>query len=111
MLKNKVISILIAALIMVALLPETPAKAATPFRDIIAEAALLAEADSGIVLFDHKMNTRHPADGLTKIMTLLLAVTACADGEAGEEDLVEMTETAWLNICYPHSCSLKPAVY
>ena len=98
MLRSKIVSILIVALIMAALLPETTAKAATPFRDIVAEKALLVEADSGIVLFDHKMNARHPADGLTKIMTLLLAVTACADGDADEEELVVMTETAWLNI-------------
>lgn len=98
MVKTKIISIFILVLSAVLALPAIPARAATPFRNVVASAALLAEADSGTVLFDHNMNIRHPADGFAKIMTLLLAATACINDEADEEELVEMTDSAWLNI-------------
>ena len=98
MVKKSIISILFFALTVSLIFPALPARAATPFREIVAKSALLAEADSGTVLFDHNMDQRHPADGLAKIMTLLLAVDACMNGDANEEDPVEMTDSAWLNI-------------
>ena len=75
-----------------------PAEATSSFQEIIAVSAILAEADSGQMLFEHNMRQRHPADSLAKIMTLLLAVCAIESGEATEEDLVTMTETAWFDI-------------
>ena len=74
------------------------AKAAASFSDLVAASALLAEADSGTLLFNHNMDARRPADALTKIMTLLLVVTACEKGDADPRDLIEMTDTAWLDI-------------
>jgi len=44
------------------------------------------------------MDRRRPADALTKVMTLLIAAAACADGTAFADDIVEMTETAWNDI-------------
>ncbi|MCL2151354.1 MAG: serine hydrolase [Oscillospiraceae bacterium] len=75
-----------------------PAKAAAPFEDIVATSALLAEADTGAILFDHDMTLQHPADALTKIMTLLLAVSAIENQEANPDELIEMTESAWFDI-------------
>ena len=98
MLRTKKLSILIIALTAVLIIPAMPARAATPFRDIVAVSAMLAEADSGTVLFGHNTDRRHPADGLARIMTLLLAVTDCTDDDADSEELVVMTDSAWLNI-------------
>jgi len=75
-----------------------PAKAATPFGDIVATSALLAEADTGSILFEENMGLQHPADALAKIMTLLLAVSAVDNEEIRLDELVEMTESAWFDI-------------
>ena len=51
------------------------------FDHIIARSALLAEVDSGTVLFDHNMRNKHPVGDFAKIMTLLLAVEAVEEGK------------------------------
>ena len=75
-----------------------PAHAADPSQNLAARAALLADVDSGLILFEHNMDLRHPADALTKVMTLLLAVSACETGTANPNDIVVMTESAYYNI-------------
>jgi len=75
-----------------------PVKAAAPFEDIVASSALLAEADTGNILFTSTMGLLHPADALAKIMTLLLAVSAIENDEVRPHELVEMTESAWFDI-------------
>ena len=92
--KTKRIATLIIILSVTLLYPGKPAKAATPFRDLAAVSAVLAEAGTGEVLFGHNINRRHPADALSKNMTLLLAVTACANYEADPREIIEMTESA-----------------
>jgi len=87
-----ILLILIPAIIIYAY---SPASASTQFRDLVAQAAILAEVDSGEILFSHNINRRHPADSLTRIMTLHLAVTAIYNGEIYENSLVEMTASAW----------------
>ena len=94
-LKNAILVLLLPALL---LLFNQSAEASSHFEGIVAEAGLLAEADTGTVLFDYNALKRHPADELTKIMTLLVAVAAIEDGEAEADDLVVMTESAWFNI-------------
>jgi len=98
MVNIKKIVILIFLLPMSLLLCYVPAAAATPFSDIVAASAILAEADSGTLLFDDNMTDRHPADALAKIMMLLVAVSACETGGANPDDLVEMTESAWAGV-------------
>jgi len=77
------------------------ASAAVPFQNLAAEIALLAEADSGEVLYppagprSGSIHNTHPADGLVKIMMLLVAVTAVDNKEADLNEIIEMTETAW----------------
>ena len=80
------------------LFPSDTVKAATPFQDISATSALLAEANTGEILFEHNMRLRQPADTLAKIMTLLLATAAIENKEFTENDILEMTETALLDI-------------
>ena len=95
---RKRIAILIILIPAVLLLSSIPVKAAAPFLDLVAQAALLAEVDTGTVLFGHNTNVRHPADSLAKVMTMILAVSAIEDGEAGLNDLVIMTESALFDI-------------
>jgi len=75
-----------------------PASALVQFRDLQAQAAILAEKDSGTVLFEYNTHERHPADALSKIMTLLLASYAVENDVINDNELIEMTETAWLDI-------------
>ena len=96
---KKIKFIITAVLVLTAMLfTNAPAHAADPSQNLAARAALLAEMDSGLVLFEHNMDMRHPADALTKVMTLLLAVSACESGTASPDDIVEMTESAYYNI-------------
>ena len=90
-----VFSILIPVMLI---LSGQPAEAASTFRDLAAESALLAEADTGEILFEYNMRLKHPADSFAKIMTVLLAVNAIESEEADEDELITMTETAWSNI-------------
>ena len=96
--RAKAIIVLILILPAMLIFPGLSAGAATPFRDLVATAALLAEADSGAVLFERNIDRRHPADSLAKIMTLLLAATACTEYVADQGAYVEMTESAWEGI-------------
>ena len=75
-----------------------PAEASSSFSDLVAASALLAEADTGQILFENNTNKRHPADALVKVMTLLLAAKAIEDGEVSEDDMVIMTQSAWHDI-------------
>lgn len=90
-----ILFILIPAIMLFSYLP---AVASVPFRDVVAEAAVLAEVDSGTILFGHNKNLRHPADALARVMTLLLAVSAVDEGIVGEDELITMTEYAWEDI-------------
>ena len=89
----------LATMISVALLcPDMAAAASDSFKSPEAAAALLADADSGVPLFAYKSDLpRQPYD-LSKVMTLLLLVTACENGAADPEEMVEMTESAYFDI-------------
>jgi len=75
-----------------------PGIATTSFRDLAATSALLAEKENGIVLYENNSTLRHPADSLTKIMTLLLAVNAVEGEEISDNEIITMTDTAWHDI-------------
>jgi len=90
-----------AILLMVFVLqfiPPPPAVALTPFRNLAAQAAILVERETGQILFSHNAFARHPADDLTKIMTLYLAARAVENDEISDNELVLMTEAAWDDI-------------
>ena len=94
--KKSIIITILAILLSASLIfPSVPVSAADAFKDLAAKAALLAEADTGMVLFAQNENTRLPADALAKVMTLLLAVTACQIGEADPDEIIVMTESAF----------------
>ena len=93
MLKKILIFILLIPAVLIC--SYTPAKAAAPLDKIVASSALLAEADTGAILYEQDIVSQHPADALAKIMTLLLAVSAIENEEVRIDELVEMTESAW----------------
>jgi D-alanyl-D-alanine carboxypeptidase (penicillin-binding protein 5/6) len=93
--KTAFLSILMLALL---LFPLQSARAVTAFTNLEASCAILAEEKSGTVLYNNNMNKQHPADALAKVMTLLLAVSACENDIVDANELVEMTETAWFDI-------------
>jgi len=75
--------------------PSFTADANLNFRDLAARSAILAERDSGIILFENNIHMRHPADSLTKTMTLLLAAYAVENDEISDNEIITMTEAAW----------------
>jgi len=75
-----------------------PVAATTNFRDLAAHSAILAEKDNGIVLYENNVTLRHPADSLTKIMTLLLAAHAIENDDISDNEIITMTDTAWVDI-------------
>jgi len=95
MVNLKKIVILIILVPAALLFAYMPAEAASAFTDLAASSALLAEADTGTLLYSSSMSDKHPADALTRVMTLLLAVAACESGDVKQDELIEMTESAW----------------
>jgi len=91
----KRIAILLFLIPATLLIATGPVAASTQFRDIVAQGAILAEADSGQILFRHNIDTRLPADGLTRIMTLMLAANAIDAYEIYADEPIVMTEEAW----------------
>ena len=82
---------------------------ASRFTGLQASAAFLAEVDSGTILFQQNQDMRHPADGLVRVMTLLLAVSAIENGTASSSEIVEMTESAWQGIApVSHTLGIEP---
>ncbi|MCL2627530.1 MAG: D-alanyl-D-alanine carboxypeptidase [Oscillospiraceae bacterium] len=93
--KTAIILIFIISLQFLAFIP---AAASSHFGNIAASSAILAEKGTGIVLFDKNMHQRHPADSLTKVMTLLLAAQAIENDEISDNELIEITDAAWHDI-------------
>ena len=90
-----IISVMLSILIV---FPHVFVSAASSFTGLAAETALLVEADSGVVLYEHNTSRHYPADALARVMTLLLAAEAYKEGNVTLYDVVEMTETAWEDI-------------
>ena len=90
--------LLIIAAILKSVVSVSAVSSTPEFRNFAGRAAILAEVDSGQILFERNKNMRLPADGLARLMTLKLAVAAIERGDADPFDLVEMTHSAWENI-------------
>jgi len=91
-------AIILILVISAQILINPTAAALVPFRDVQARSAILAEKETGTVLFEYNIYQRHPADALTKVMTLLLAAYAVENDEISDNELIEMTESAWEDI-------------
>ena len=85
--------------------------------DLTAKAAVLMEASSGAIIYDHNKDEPLPMASITKIMTMILAVEALERGEVKLDDLVTTSEYAhkmggsqiWLEI--GEQMTLKEMLY
>ena len=79
-------------------IPVFASSSSTPFTNVAAQAALLAERETGEILFAHNIHTQQPPGSLNKVMTLLLAAQAVENDVIADHELITMTETAWYEI-------------
>ena len=79
---------LIAALMLAALAPGALAAESVEAPELGSAAAVIAEADTGRVLYELNADEQRYPASLTKVMTVLLAVEAIERGEASLDDKV-----------------------
>ena len=72
-----------------------PQAAALTAPSITAEAVLLADLDSGNILYEKNMHTRRSPASLTKIMTGLLAVEAVERGDISMDTVITAPADCW----------------
>ena len=94
----KKIAFFLAVILIIQFIPVPSASGNLSFSDLVASSAVLAEKDTGTILYQFNMNARHPADGLVKIMTLLLAAYAVENDVVSDNELITMTEAAWIGL-------------
>ena len=63
---------------------------------VLAQAVLLAEVDTGMVLYEMNANARRAPDSLVKIMTLLLAAEAVSRGDIGDNQVLENLRATYI---------------
>ena len=80
------------------LLSSLPAAEALTAPSVTAEAVVLADLDSGNILYEKNMHTRRPPASLTKIMTGLLAVEAVERGEIGMDAVITAPADCWTGL-------------
>ena len=73
----------------------SPAALALEAPSVTASSIVLADLDSGNILYEKNMNIRRPPASLTKIMTGLLAVEAVERGEVQLDDLITAPADCW----------------
>lgn len=78
----------------IALSDALPAASAMTDLDITARAALLAEANSGKILYEKNIDIKTAPGGITKVMTLLLAAEAVENGRIMLNEPVAASESA-----------------
>lgn len=68
---------------------------ASEWPSVSAEAVVLADLDSGLILYEKNMNVMRSPASLTKIMTGLLAVEAIENGEIFLDDVITAPADCW----------------
>ena len=94
-----------------------PVVAVAQELNLTAKAAVLMEANSGAIIYEHNKDEPLPMASITKIMTLILALEAIEAGTARLEDMVTTSEYAnkmggsqiWLEV--GEQMSLKGMLY
>lgn len=90
--KEKIILLILVAALLFAL--QTPVFALDNPR-AKAEAIVLADMDSGVILYEKNMNQMRSPASLTKIMTGLLAVEAVERGDVALDDIITAPSNCW----------------
>lgn len=98
--KTKTACILLLCILISAI--QIPAFADAP-PSVKAEAIVLADMDSGIILYEKNMNAARSPASLTKIMTGLLAVEAVENGEVSLDDIIAAPADCWDGMDYDSS--------
>ncbi len=75
-----------------------PHAAALTAPSVTAEAVLLADLDSGNILYEKNMHTRRSPASLTKIMTGLLAVEAVERGDISLDTVITAPADCWTGL-------------
>ena len=91
----RTLSFLLCLCLLSALMPPALALEAP---SITAAAVVLADFDSGNILYEKNMNVQRSPASLTKIMTGLLAVEAVERGEIALEDIVTAPPDCWTGL-------------
>jgi D-alanyl-D-alanine carboxypeptidase (penicillin-binding protein 5/6) len=73
----------------------TPQAAALTAPSVMAEAVLLADLESGNILYEKNMHSRRSPASLTKIMTGLLAVEAVERGDISMDTVITAPTDCW----------------
>ena len=65
---------------------------------VAAKAAILAERNTGDVLFEYNADAQLPIASTTKIMTAMLAIEACERGDISLDDMVTVSATSQFDL-------------
>ena len=98
---KKPITLIIAVILLASLF--APAASALDTPQIPAEAFVLADMDSGNILYEKNMTARRSPASLTKIMTGLLAVEAVERGDVALDDLITAPADCWTGMDWDSS--------
>ncbi len=82
---------------------EAPFAHALMTPSVKAEAIVLADMESGTILYEKNMHTRRPPASLTKIMTGLLAVEAIERGDIAMDTRIVAPSDCWSGLDYDSS--------
>ncbi|MBQ8076513.1 MAG: D-alanyl-D-alanine carboxypeptidase [Oscillospiraceae bacterium] len=91
-------SVLSLLLIFCLFLPLVPRVEALTAPSVAAEAIVLADLDSGSILYEKNMHVQRPPASLTKIMTGLLAVEAVERGDIGMDTVITAPTDCWTGL-------------
>ena len=75
-----------------------PAAAAAAPEALVAQSVILAERDSGTVLYEYRADEQRQPDTMVKIMTVFLAAEAIESGSALRTEYITASESAFFDI-------------
>ena len=75
-----------------------PTASANGPEALIAQSVILAERDSGTILYEYRADEQRSPDTMVKIMTVLLAAEAIENGAALRSEYVSASESAFFDI-------------
>ncbi len=93
--KNKLLSLILTMLILFSTVSTISAIEIKPVEfDLNVKSAVLMDANTGTVLYDHNSKESLPPASVTKIMTLLLVFEALEKGKLNYDDVLTVSENA-----------------
>lgn len=97
--KSKITSIILLCALCLSLVTGTAAAGAESSPGaVLAQAVILAERETGMVLYESGADSERSPETMVKIMTLLLAAEAVEQGDVSRTELVTASESAFFDI-------------